>query len=504
MLQDFFESPEIAAIFSAKDKDKGSVDTNERSRLRVSKHSRKHEQHTKRPIRTKVRGHQQNSVAMFSARNSKKDNEEKIASLHEEIDYYDYDDETGTIIKKKHSAFGGYGVVMDSKQTSKDSDKPEIDVDINRDDFTRQVTNDLSNGGDGYCPSDSAYDTNHDDFTDSLERLMIKDDVVAGGDSFIHNSSKNKFAKSAGNRESPYRRCRSSAICGRNCEICRGKNNNILPTKHKHSKKHIKEADNQMYARQKPETRYEMATNVGEKPGFKNCGMFSSKSNKENAVSLAKHINHKLSIDSEHDVNQVHGPTSLDSALQERFEGVRDSISSSPLSAASLENFDISLHDEEYYNSRVPPYSEDFHLEIERGPINGQESIEFVENVECIDEYPLPNLGNALQTCRYEEFSRGPHLLMLYDFKAEHEDDITAWKGEIIMLLDNRDRDWVWVMTRTGDEGYIPRSLAVPYNDCEGKGSFAFEEPQLINKLAFINDSRFKTNKMKNIIYGEC
>lgn len=474
MLKDFFESPEIAAIFATKDTDKESVHTNEGSRLRVSKHTRRRDQNTKRAVRSRSRGHQQSGSEMFSTRRAKASNEERTVALHGENDYYDYDDETGTIVKKKHSVFSGYNVIVGNKHGCKEDDKPKMDVDTRGTSCVKQVVRSISHGGEGYCPSDSAYDTNHDDFTDSLERLIINDDVVAG-EELSFDGSKHAAAKSASHRESPYRRCRSSAICGRNCEICRGRNNNVPQGKQRQMKKGTKEVIRTAKVKEKSFADSKFVTNYG---------MFSSKNRRESTdlqqangqdsytesrdMRNAKSVHHDQSLQGQPmRLTNVNG-----SPLLEHIDVGWESISSSPTSAASMENFDVNAENDGYFGIESPPVLEDreissiMHLDYAH---------DFETTVDYVDEYPFPNMGHAEQMYGYDAFSRGPHLLMLYDFKAEHGDDISVPKGNVVLLLDNRDRDWVWVMTSTGDEGYVPRSLTTPYNDCEGKVASVFE-----------------------------
>ena len=477
MLDDFFESPEIAVIFATKEKDKEIVDTNESSRLRIGKHPRKREPNTMRTVRSKVRGHRHNSADMFSARKSQADNEERIASLHEKIDYFDYDDETGKIIKKKHSVFN-----FGSKQSSVEYDKLESDVDIKRDKFMKQVIGDLNYGGDSYCPSDSAYETNHDDITDSLERLVIfKDDKAAIEDSVFDNDSREgNFGTVLS--ESPYQRCRSSAICGRNCEICRGKNNQIMPRKHKQSKKHAVDiAASEATRSNKLETFHQKYINAIDKNDIKSRGMFSSKARAEKIAMSEKFKDYfpntktieRIAV-SEHDlrVEDMYKDIQGDNQLQENLEDAGHSISSSPNSGRSLDNFNASMQEEYYY--REPPYSLEYQIENRDIPRFAYEPAEFDDNDDSNNEYLFPKLGHDYVPQEYEAFSRGPHLMMLYDFRAEHEDDISLYKGEVVLLLDNRDRDWVWVATKTNEEGYVPRSLTVPYCYCEGKSALFF------------------------------
>ena len=470
MLKDFFEAPEIALIFATKEKDKESVDTNEGSRLRVGKHSRKHEHNTKRNVRSKVREHH-NSVAMFSARKSRIDNDRRIASLHEKIDYFDFDHETETIIKKRHSVFN-----CDGKQSSVESDKPECDIDIKDVNAMEQVNYDLNNGGDGNCPSDSAYETNYDDYTGSLERLMIRDDPLPYGDShFSSDSRDHKFGKLLVKGESPYERCRSTAICGRNCEICRGKNNKILPARHKQPRRHAKDAVHMAHGSSKIEMYHQKDFKAGEKKSNKKYGMFSSKSQAVNVVGNKKtngYFPESVSKDRYIDpLGEYRKPSpQTDSQFQQQLEEA--SNSSSQVSATSLENADNSLRDEEHY--KILPYTKEPHIAHHGVSLYANGSAGPAGNGEYIDQHMLSNIKHDEEYELLDTFSRGPHLVMLYDFKAEHEDDISVWKGEVVLLLDNRDMDWVWIATENNEEGYVPRSLTAPYTYCEGKSQFIF------------------------------
>jgi len=472
MLKDFFEVPEIAMIFATKEKDKESVDTNEGSRLRVGKHSRKREHNTKRNVRSKVREHQ-NSVAMFSARKSKVDNDQRIASLHEKIDYFDFDNETEMIIKKKHSVFN-----CDGKQSSVENDKPECDIDIKEGNAMEQVNYDLNNGVDANCPSDSAYETNYDDYTGSLERLMIRDDLLTYGDShFSSDSREHKFGKLLVKGESPYERCRSTAICGRNCEICRGRNNKILPAKHKQHKKHAKDAVHVAHGGGKIDVYHQKDFKVNEKKGNKNYGMFSSKIQ---AVNVDSNKRPNGNIDSTvNPLGEYRKPSpQIDSQFQQQLEEA--SNSSSQVSATSLENADSSLRDEENY--KIIPYSEDSHIEHHGVLLHPNGLAGSTGSGDYIDQHMLSNMKHVEDYQYLDAFSRGPHLVMLYDFKAEHGDDISVWKGEIVLLLDNRDMDWVWVATENHEEGYVPRSLTAPYSYCEECRQEELRQRQILEK----------------------
>lgn len=62
----------------------------------------------------------------------------------------------------------------------------------------------------------------------------------------------------------------------------------------------------------------------------------------------------------------------------------------------------------------------------------------------------------------------GPQLTVLYDYTASDENDVSVCRGELVMLLNDQDEDWVWVSTEEGEEGFVPRTFVVSHV-CEGK-----------------------------------
>ncbi|XP_031548905.1 uncharacterized protein LOC116286511 isoform X2 [Actinia tenebrosa] len=50
------------------------------------------------------------------------------------------------------------------------------------------------------------------------------------------------------------------------------------------------------------------------------------------------------------------------------------------------------------------------------------------------------------------------YMLVLYNFFAQDENDINVYKGDIVRVLNRDDRDWWWVATRSGCEGFVPSS----------------------------------------------
>ena len=61
----------------------------------------------------------------------------------------------------------------------------------------------------------------------------------------------------------------------------------------------------------------------------------------------------------------------------------------------------------------------------------------------------------------------GPQLTVLHDYKAQDENDVSVCRGEFVMLLNDQDEDWYWVVTEDGEEGFIPRTFVVSHV-CEG------------------------------------
>lgn len=62
----------------------------------------------------------------------------------------------------------------------------------------------------------------------------------------------------------------------------------------------------------------------------------------------------------------------------------------------------------------------------------------------------------------------GPQLIVLYDYTAHDENDVSVCRGEFVMQLNDQDEGWVWVSTEDGEEGFVPRTFVVSHV-CEGK-----------------------------------
>lgn len=56
----------------------------------------------------------------------------------------------------------------------------------------------------------------------------------------------------------------------------------------------------------------------------------------------------------------------------------------------------------------------------------------------------------------------GPRVKVLYKYNGDNEDDIDVRAGEVVTVLNCEDIEWIWVMRRDGQEGFIPREYAMP------------------------------------------
>ncbi len=57
--------------------------------------------------------------------------------------------------------------------------------------------------------------------------------------------------------------------------------------------------------------------------------------------------------------------------------------------------------------------------------------------------------------------SEGPRLTVLFDYRAQDENDVSVRQNDVVALLNDEDEDWLWVRTDGGAEGFIPRIYAV-------------------------------------------
>lgn len=65
----------------------------------------------------------------------------------------------------------------------------------------------------------------------------------------------------------------------------------------------------------------------------------------------------------------------------------------------------------------------------------------------------------TLNSKSYQEFIKKNHgqYIVLFDFEAVQEDDVSVQQGERVVVLNNDDADWYWVKTKDGREGFTPK-----------------------------------------------
>ena len=55
----------------------------------------------------------------------------------------------------------------------------------------------------------------------------------------------------------------------------------------------------------------------------------------------------------------------------------------------------------------------------------------------------------------------GAELTVLFNYEARQENDVSVCKGDIVILLNDEDPEWVWVRTEDGLEGFVPSCYVV-------------------------------------------
>ena len=69
------------------------------------------------------------------------------------------------------------------------------------------------------------------------------------------------------------------------------------------------------------------------------------------------------------------------------------------------------------------------------------------------------------QTYDARQFKKQPYgrYVVVFDFEAVDENDITVESREIVTVLNMEDPDWYWVKRGNGEEGFVPRSFICPF-----------------------------------------
>ena len=63
--------------------------------------------------------------------------------------------------------------------------------------------------------------------------------------------------------------------------------------------------------------------------------------------------------------------------------------------------------------------------------------------------------------------------IVRYRFDASDENDITAKRGEKVVVLNKDDPDWFWVAKKNGIEGFIPKDFLVSMEQVQNGGKFS-------------------------------
>ncbi len=70
-------------------------------------------------------------------------------------------------------------------------------------------------------------------------------------------------------------------------------------------------------------------------------------------------------------------------------------------------------------------------------------------------------LALTSSSSNHTETEKKPNLTVLFDYLAQDANDVTVRNHDVVTLLNDADRDWIWVRTEHGKKGFIPRTYAV-------------------------------------------
>ncbi|XP_067674777.1 SH3 domain-containing protein Dlish-like [Haliotis asinina] len=62
----------------------------------------------------------------------------------------------------------------------------------------------------------------------------------------------------------------------------------------------------------------------------------------------------------------------------------------------------------------------------------------------------------------YRKQSYGRYVV-LFDFDSREENDLSVERCELVTVMNMEDPDWYWVVSSTGEEGFIPTSYLCPF-----------------------------------------
>lgn len=71
------------------------------------------------------------------------------------------------------------------------------------------------------------------------------------------------------------------------------------------------------------------------------------------------------------------------------------------------------------------------------------------------------NIAAIPEVRPFRKTSHG-HFIVLFDFTAQDENDVTVERAELLDVLNIEDPDWSWVRRGNGEEGFVPKSYICP------------------------------------------
>ncbi|CAH1801815.1 unnamed protein product [Owenia fusiformis] len=116
-----------------------------------------------------------------------------------------------------------------------------------------------------------------------------------------------------------------------------------------------------------------------------------------------------------------------------------------------------------YNKSKCPKISKQPHSELERSRSKSELKLANIMDRNRNDDQYI-QLSNAMKvstepkTHPNEQTDTTEKLMVLFDFEAKQENDLTVRKKEVVKLLENDDPHWVLVENGNGQQGYIPES----------------------------------------------
>lgn len=81
------------------------------------------------------------------------------------------------------------------------------------------------------------------------------------------------------------------------------------------------------------------------------------------------------------------------------------------------------------------------------------------------------NIAAVPEVRPFRKTSHG-HFIVLFDFTAQDENDVTVERAELLDVLNIEDPDWSWVRRGNGEEGFVPKSYICPVEPLKAHGKW--------------------------------